>query len=161
MTKLQLPFYRDLITVCGVFYEMSKQIKILGKGSYEPLADENFLRLFVLELIDLIGMQPLGDALLVNVPLEINKLGREPFEDEGGISCLSCLSTSHISIHTWPLRKEFHLDIYSCREFDQNIVCTYIIEKMSSSMIQMKDLSYACEWHNDIPKSTYRHSICL
>ena len=39
-----------------------------------------------------------------------------------GISILYLLSESHISIHTFPERNYFALDIYTCREYTDNIV---------------------------------------
>ena len=39
-----------------------------------------------------------------------------------GISILYLLSESHISIHTFPERNFFALDIYTCREYTDNLV---------------------------------------
>ena len=39
-----------------------------------------------------------------------------------GISILYLLSESHISIHTFPERNYFALDIYTCREYTDNLV---------------------------------------
>ena len=72
---------------------------------------------------------------------DIAKLGREPFEDEGGISVLACLSTSHIAIHTWPLRCEFHLDIYSCREFDKEAFIKTLKEHFPNSHVEATDFT--------------------
>lgn len=95
-----------------------KHLKVLGKGeNCSVLADAPSLQRLVADLVETVGMQLLGRPQVHEVATDIRKLGREPFEDEGGISVLACLSTSHVAIHTWPLRGEFHLDIYSCREF--------------------------------------------
>jgi S-adenosylmethionine decarboxylase len=40
------------------------------------------------------------------------------FEDEGGISGTCVISTSHMSLHAWPLRKAFSADVFSCKDFD-------------------------------------------
>jgi len=45
-----------------------------------------------------------------------------------GISLLYLLSESHISIHTFPERNYFALDIYTCREYPNNHVYENIYE---------------------------------
>ena len=32
------------------------------------------------------------------------------------------LSTSHVALHTWPVRHFFILDVFSCRDFDPETV---------------------------------------
>ena len=49
------------------------------------------------------------------------------FEPEG-FSILYLLSESHISIHTFPERQYFALDIYTCREYDNNDIYNEIYE---------------------------------
>jgi S-adenosylmethionine decarboxylase len=39
-----------------------------------------------------------------------------------GLTILYLLSESHISIHTFPEREYFALDIYTCREYEDNII---------------------------------------
>jgi S-adenosylmethionine/arginine decarboxylase-like enzyme len=126
---------------------MPKHVKILGRSSSPVLADSERVRELVSTLIHVIGMQPLGEAQVHDVALEVSKLGREPFEDEGGISCLACLSTSHVAIHTWPLRGEFHLDVYSCRTFEDRPLRAVLNSRLEPSM-QVEDLSFSCEWRD-------------
>ena len=52
----------------------------------------------------------------------MEKMNVEPFEDEGGVTGIGVLSTSHCAVHTWPLRSFFVMDVYSCRDFDVDIV---------------------------------------
>lgn len=40
------------------------------------------------------------------------------FEDEGGITGTCVISTSHMSLHAWPLQGFFSLDAFSCKSFD-------------------------------------------
>jgi S-adenosylmethionine decarboxylase len=125
---------------------MAKHIKILGKTSNEVISDEDLLKYLVDDIISEIGMRPIAETLSVNVPLAIEKLGQEPFEDEGGISVIRMLSTSHIAIHTWPLRNEFHLDIYSCREFNPKRVLVVLDNYMTLSQHKITDCSHGCKW---------------
>jgi S-adenosylmethionine/arginine decarboxylase-like enzyme len=53
------------------------------------------------------------------------------------------LSTSHCSIHTWPLRPFFVLDVYSCRDFDASKVEQHLFERLSAYDLQVTDVSEA------------------
>jgi len=138
---------------------MVKHLKILGReASQTALDDPIHLRQLIYTLIDSVGMTILGQPHIYQVPLEVQKLNREPFEDEGGISCLACLSTSHVSLHAWPLRSEFHLDIYSCRSFDPAPVLDLIRNDLQTYDLQVTDLSKACEWTTE-PISEVGHVL--
>lgn len=127
-----------------------KHLKILGIGNEKILADEQAIYDFMLKLITLVGMRSLGKPTVHNVPLEIEKLGKEPFEDEGGITTqvvgYHTLSTSHTAIHTWPLRKEFHLDIYSCKNFDAEKIEKFTKKYFKCEKIKITDLTKYTEW---------------
>lgn len=50
--------------------------------------------------------------------------------DPQGVTVLSLLSESHISIHTWPERGEAAVDLFTCGNCDPKIGCKLIIEKL-------------------------------
>lgn len=129
---------------------MAKHIKILGRGDASLLSDPDAVRTFIKITIDKLGMRPLGEPTVHDVALDILKLGQEPFDDEGGISVqlvgYGTLSTSHLAIHTWPLRSEFHMDIYSCREFDMVALADFAGDFFRCKEMRTTDLSSACEW---------------
>jgi len=125
---------------------MPKHLKILAKSNSDKLNDHNLLETMVNELIKAVGMRPLGDALIVDVPLEIAKLDSEIFEDEGGISIIRMLSTSHIALHAWPLREEIHIELYSCREYAQEDFLRAIAKYLPISKAKISDLTESCEW---------------
>lgn len=132
---------------------MAKHLKILGMGSASRLESAEAVRKFVVSLIDFIGMRPLGEPTVHDVAIDIAKLGKEPFEDEGGvtvqavgIAAYHTLSTSHVALHTWPVRREFHLDIYSCREFDAGSVGKFVSLYFDCYAVKATDLTYATEW---------------
>lgn len=56
----------------------------------------------------------------LEVPLDETKLQSDKFQDEGGITGMCVISTSHMSIHCWPIRKCFSMDVFSCKDFDAN-----------------------------------------
>lgn len=129
---------------------MSKHLKILGKGDANLLGDVNVIRNFIMVAIENLGMRPLGEPVLYDVELDIKKLNQEPFCDEGGKSIqivgFATLSTSHIALHCWELRSEFHLDIYSCREFSKEYIENFVKDYFRCDKIKTSDLTHAVEW---------------
>jgi len=95
-----------------------RHVKILGQASAERLRDAKGIEALLEGTIHQLGMRLLGEPHMYEVEEEIAKLGVEPFEDEGGVTGVAVLSTSHCAIHTWPLRQFFVMDVYSCRDFD-------------------------------------------
>lgn len=125
---------------------MSKHYKIIGRKAAEAkLADTKLIRMLVATLVHDCGMTLLEKPQIYQVEVQLDKLGKIPFEDEGGVSCIGCLSTSHIAIHTWPLRKEYHLDVYSCRDYASRFV-TKRVEEVLGGELQGYDLTFACEY---------------
>ena len=84
-----------------------RHIKVLGRGTPSKLGDAKAVEKMLVDLIDILGMRMLDKAHIYDVEVEIEKLGKMPFEDEGGVTGICVLSTSHCSIHTWPVRPFF------------------------------------------------------
>jgi S-adenosylmethionine decarboxylase len=129
----------------SVEMEHGRHIKVLGKASSDALRSVDGVKEFLMDLVYELGMRPLGDTHMYEVEEEIQKLGVEPFEDEGGVTGICVLSTSHCAIHTWPLRSFFVMDIYSCRDFDPAIVGEFIATKLGAYKLKMTDLTFALE----------------
>lgn len=81
----------------------------------EKLAD-----LFV-SLAEALQMQIIMGPEFLEVELDPTKLSSDVFQDEGGITGMCVISTSHMSIHCWPLRKCFSMDVFSCKVFDADV----------------------------------------
>jgi S-adenosylmethionine decarboxylase len=137
-----------------------RHIKVLGRGSPELLGNAKSVESTLGELVELLGMRLLGEPHLYEVETEIAKLGVEPFEDEGGVTGVCVLSTSHCAIHTWPLRPFFVMDVYSCRDFDPAQVEEHLARKLGAYEVQITDLSFALEYEYESehvkPRSTPR-----
>ena len=124
-----------------------RHIKVLGRGNGTALGSTAFVERFLEDLVSGLGMRQLGGVHLYEVVQEIEKMGVEPFEDEGGVTGVVVLSTSHCSIHTWPLRKlqpgreMFVLDVYSCRDFDPAVVEGLLMEMFDAHGLKITDLS--------------------
>jgi S-adenosylmethionine decarboxylase len=69
-------------------------------------------------LADTLKMQIIGGPEVYEVALDPSKLSGDSFLDEGGTTATCVISTSHIAIHTWPIRKFVSIDIFSCKEFN-------------------------------------------
>jgi S-adenosylmethionine decarboxylase len=99
-----------------------RHVKILLRnGDPERLNDLEVVRAFLGELVATLGMRAIH-AWAGSVPLELARMGREPYQDEGGVTGIVVLTTSHIAAHTWPLQGRMVLDVYSCRDFDALLV---------------------------------------
>src|SRR5688572_8496808 len=122
-----------------------RHIKVLGRGSPVLLGDAKAVESMLVDLIDVLGMRLLDKAHMYEVETEISKLGKEPFEDEGGVTGVCVLSTSHCCLHTWPLREFFVMDIYSCRDFDPAVVGEFIATRLGAYKLKMTDVTFALE----------------
>jgi len=83
---------------------------------------ENFtkrkLKKIFISLTDALEMEIIGGPEFYEVALDPSKLVGATFQDEGGITGACVISTSHMAIHTWPLRKFMSIDIFSCKTFN-------------------------------------------
>jgi S-adenosylmethionine decarboxylase len=130
-----------------------RHIKVLGRGTAALLGDASAVEGTLRELVELLGMRLLGAPHMYEVETEIAKLGVEPFEDEGGVTGVCVLSTSHCSIHTWPLRPFFVMDVYSCRDFDPAVVESHLTKRLGAFDLQITDVSFALEYEYEARSS--------
>jgi len=123
-----------------------RHVKVLGRGASALLGNATNVEAMLRELVELLGMRLLGAPHLYEVETEIAKLGVEPFEDEGGVTGICVLSTSHCSIHTWPLRPYFVMDVYSCRDFEPALIEQHLAKSLGAYDVQITDVSFALEY---------------
>ncbi|MFH1130873.1 MAG: S-adenosylmethionine decarboxylase [Pseudomonadota bacterium] len=77
-------------------------------------------------LVETLHMQYLQPPTAVRVPFDPKKINTP--EDEGGWSVICQITTSHISLHSWPMRGAFMMDIFSCCDFDAKAAQKQIVE---------------------------------
>lgn len=98
------------------------------------LLDEGPLARMIIDLVDLLGMTILHGPTFVEVALDPAKLARAQetgvFEDEGGVTAFAVISTSHISIHCWPLQNFFSMDVFSCKDFDARTANEFVRDRL-------------------------------
>lgn len=86
------------------------------------------------KLITALEMKALDKAMVYEVPCDpkvlerVKKTGK--FEDEGGITSIQVISTSHLSLHAWPLQNFFSLDAFSCKDFNADLALSIIRETL-------------------------------
>ena len=81
------------------------------------------------KLVEALGMEYLHPPAATFVPLDSRKLAGD--DDEGGWSVIAQITTSHIALHGWPLRRAFMMDIFSCRPFDAEAAKKVVYEELS------------------------------
>lgn len=90
-------------------------------------------------LADTLRMTMLRKPEFIEVPLDNAKLKQTEdsgvFQDEGGVTGFCVISTSHISIHCWPLRKFFSLDVFSCKDFDAELAERFIVDALGLTRV--------------------------
>jgi len=94
----------------------------------ERLWDAPFLATMIEEVIREVGMTVLVPPQMVTVPAAPAKADGP--EDDGGVTGVAILSTSHVSIHTWPLHGRVSFDLYSCHDFDAWTVLAFLEERL-------------------------------
>lgn len=90
------------------------------------ISSEENLKKLIIKITHVLNMQILLGPITCNVPLDEVKI--DNVEDSGGISAFCVITTSHISMHLWPLENRISLDIYSCKNFDSKLIEALLID---------------------------------
>lgn len=93
-------------------------------------------------IVDTLNMRYLQRPVAMRVPIDPSLLNTD--EDEGGWSVICQITTSHITLHGWPMRGAFMMDIFSCREFNVtsawNVVKEYLgVKDKNITLVDRKD----------------------
>ncbi len=114
--------------------------KIHNKGNHlilDGFSDANleqtkFIKNFLIESTKKIKMKA------ISKPIVLYHKAKEP--KESGVTGTIILAESNITIHTYPEKKWFALDIFSCKEFDINKTMRYLIKKLKISRYKKRIL---------------------
>lgn len=82
--------------------------------------EKNLTEMFEV-LVQAMGMTIIVPPFFKEVTVEPELLTGDRFRDEGGISGLCMVNTSHLAVHCWPLRNAFMFDASSCKRFDSDV----------------------------------------
>lgn len=112
--------------------------KVIFWADSHEIADISRMRSFLLDIVDRIECRPLAPPHMYDVALTVRENGEDPYHDEGGITGVVVLSTSHCAAHSWPKHSggkiiqgslgAVVLDVYSCRPFKFRRVLDVIAE---------------------------------
>lgn len=95
-------------------------------------------------LADFWGVERMGDLEFIQRAIEesARKAGAtilhsyyHPFGEGMGVSGVTVLSESHISIHTWPERNFASLDVFMCGDCDPQVAVDYLKEVMKPTSV--------------------------
>jgi S-adenosylmethionine/arginine decarboxylase-like enzyme len=95
------------------------------------LSDVGFLHYALLDLVDVLDMEVLIPPVFRQVPLDPGRVGVEGLDDGGVTGVVVVVSTSHVAVHTWPLRHRFSLDVFSCCRFSEQDVQGFLKERFN------------------------------
>jgi S-adenosylmethionine/arginine decarboxylase-like enzyme len=104
-----------------------------GTSTSPELGDPLFHATLIRDLAEEAGMRLL-DLAVKDVEGEVPK--GERWVDEGGISSHGLISTSHISLHTWPKDSFFMLDVVSCRPFRIEQVKAFVMLRLQVETVK-------------------------
>lgn len=97
-------------------------------GDSTTLADIGVVRIFLETVVNRINMMAMDEPHCYSLPIIPENLPLDCEEDEGGVTGFVPLSTSHAAIHTFPEHCYAVVDVYSCKDYDPNIVEALIIQ---------------------------------
>jgi len=102
--------------------------------------DQAKLMCLFYDLAQSLDMRIIQGPTFLEVELDPTKLDSAVFQDEGGITGSAIISTSHMAIHCWPLRKFFSMDVFSCKEFDTSRAMNVISETLGLASVNVMNI---------------------
>ena len=84
------------------------------------------------KLSKLMGLQ------IIAGPVIVRYVGEEGSPSGEGLSGFMIVAESHVSIHTDIRTSYASIDVYSCKEFDQEAVISYLLEVFKPRKIEKK-----------------------
>ena len=92
------------------------------------LDDFSFIYNLLNDIVRLIEMTPISPPIIV-------KYDGKGKKEEWGLSGFILIAESHISIHTYPEKDYFSMDVYSCKLFDKEAIISFISNIFESCII--------------------------
>jgi len=90
-------------------------------GSLTKLDDLDYIYRLLDDLPKMIGMDVLIPPIVVKCQVAHNL----------GVTGVTVITTSHLTIHTWPCEAYFSFDCYSCKPFDVDLVIQEIRQRFA------------------------------
>ena len=105
---------------------------IIRAESNKPPQDEADMQLWMLRFIESIKMKPMISPIAIYCNMKGNR----------GLTAMCIIETSHIAIHCWDEVQPalMQIDIYSCGEFDAEVICNKLIKDFHLTTVEYKFL---------------------
>jgi len=126
--------YRSMMKKPRKNIERGMYLIMDGNCSGLAVLDRPKLQEAVKELVDEIGKEHLA-SLGITVPRSPKGIDPEDAKYEYGVSVCAIGRSIHATIHTWPKRRAFKLDIYNFEVFDPEVVIRWAVEKLNTTAI--------------------------
>jgi len=91
-----------------------------GMCDLNKMTDKDNIRAFVKELVKSIDMIAIGEPWIEQTAIGI--------PDKEGFSMYQLIVTSNISAHFVDIPRQIYLDVFSCKDFDQEVVKNIVIK---------------------------------
>jgi len=115
--------------------KMFSEIQISGKHMIIDLKE--IKNVFLLDNLEKI--KTLLDTICEKYDFSILNKSEHKFEPQG-LTILYLLSESHLSVHTFPERKYIAIDLYTCRDYADNIVYEEIYDFLVENFQAKKEV---------------------
>jgi S-adenosylmethionine decarboxylase len=92
-------------------------------GDGEKMKNEEFIYNFLDVFPSEIGMNKISEPHVTTY--------HGPKEEDWGVSGFVLIAESHISVHTFPERAYVNIDVFSCKDFDNEQALARIMERFS------------------------------
>ncbi len=113
------------------------------EANYETLASVEAITEFLDNLPKEIGMTKI-------MPPYVFKYDGGDKPEDWGVSGFVIIAESHISIHTFPEKQYFSIDIFSCKEFDMDRAVEIIKEYFGTDKLEIRTTNRGTEFPRDI-----------
>jgi len=116
-------------------------------ASYEKLAS-------VEAITNFLDMLPAQIEMTKIMPPYVFKYDGGDKPEDWGVSGFVIIAESHISIHTFPEKRYFSIDIFSCKEFDIEKALNIIKEYFETEDLEVRTTERGSEFPRDIGIAT-------
>ena len=117
------------------------------QANYEVLSSVEAITNFLDELPKEIGMTKI-------MPPYVFKYDGGDKPEDWGVSGFVIIAESHISIHTFPEKEYFSLDIFSCKDFDMDKAVKIIKEYFNTDNLEIRTTNRGTEFPRDLRIAT-------
>lgn len=125
--------------------------KIVFTAPSEQLRSEEKLFVFLRRAVKAIDCKIVAGPLVATIEESKKPDNAKIWEDDGGISGIVILSTSHIAAHFWTQERYGVIDAYSCKPYDIAALLEEILRQYEAERWRISDLSFSIngtvEWN--------------